>query len=280
MAGSSLPQRGTPRKVWHFLGSLVLLIAIAWFGLRFQPREQAWLVILVLMTAFAVLNGHGITGARWGILIDSRYKMSLSRLQMLAWTLIILSALLTAILSNVSNGSGSPMEIAIPSQLWILLGISTATAVGAPALLNAKRSKQADGTELAKTAKGLASQGDVLPDTEEGSVVLRNASIHDARWSELLKGDESGNASAVDLGKLQMFFFTFILVVGYGAAVYAKFARPGLITTLPLVQEGMNVMLGISQTGYLASKAVTISKEKAEIPAPPPDAMKAGAGKS
>ena len=43
---------------------------------------------------------------------------------------------------------------------------------------------------------------------------MRNRSSKDARWGDLLKGDESGNASAVDLGKLQMFFFTFILVVG------------------------------------------------------------------
>lgn len=80
----------------------------------------------------------------------------------------------------------------------------------------------------------------------------------------MLKGDESGNASSVDLGKLQMFFFTFILVCGYGAAMYTMFHRGELVTALPPVQEGMNVLLGISQTGYLAGKAVNYSKEKTQ----------------
>ena len=110
-------------------------------------------------------------------------------------------------------------------------------------------------------------------------MVLRNATPQEARWSELLKGDESGNASAVDLGKLQMFFFTFILVCGYGAALYAMFARHEGITALPPVEQGMDMMLGISQAGYLASKAVTVSKEKSET-APTLTALAAGAGKS
>jgi len=277
MPNSEAARPETPRKIWHFLGSVVLLAAIAWVGFRFQPRENAWLIILVLMTAFAVLNGHGITGARWGIFIDSRNKISLSRLQMLAWTLLVLSALLTAILSNVGHGAASPMDIDIPSQLWVLLGISTATAVGAPALLNAKRLKPADYQELNKTVNGLATQGQTGVDTGESSIVVRNASIQDARWSELLKGDESGNASVVDVGKLQMFFFTFILVIGYGAAVYAMLSGRGVITAFPPVQDGMNVLLGISQTGYLASKVITVSKEAA-APGPPPKASAAGEG--
>ena len=273
MAVSPNSARQAPKRIWHFLGSIALLVAIAWFGLRVQPRENAWLIILALMTGFALLNGQGITGARWGIFIDARNKISLSRLQMLAWTLLVLSALLASILSNVALGSDSPMDIQIPSQLWVLLGLSTATAVGAPALLNAKRSNQADDRELEKTTRELKNQGHNGPDLDESSIVLRNLSIRDARWSELLKGDESGNASTVDLGKLQMFFFTFILVFGYGAAIYAMLARRGAITGLPPVQDGMNVLLGISQTGYLASKAMTVSRVATEEkPGTPPEA--------
>jgi hypothetical protein len=253
-----------PGTIWHLLGSVVLLVVIVLVGLRLEQRAHAWVMILVLMTAFAVLNGHGVTGALWGILIDSRNKMSLSRLQMLAWTLVVLSALVTAILSNVARGSDSPMEITIPSELWVLLGISTAAAVGAPAVLNSKRQKQADETELNKTREMLAKQGQTDLDKDELSVVLRNEDMSCARWSDLLKGDESGNASTVDLGKLQMFFFTFVLVCGYGAAIYTMFRRVDLITALPPVQEGMNVLLGISQTGYLASKAMNQSKEKTD----------------
>ncbi len=261
MALSGNTAQKSPGTILHLLGSVALLFAIGWIGLRWEQRASAWLVILVLMAAFAILNGHGITGALWGILIDSRNKMSLSRMQMLVWTLVVLSALITGILSNVARGSNSPMEIAVPSELWVLLSISTGAAVGAPALLNSKRQKQADSAELQRTVENLEKQGHPPPDVE-ASVVLRNVDIHDARWSELLKGDESGNASTVDLGKLQMFFFTFVLVCGYGAATYAMFRQGEQVTALPPVQEGMNVLLGISQTGYLAGKVVNYSKEK------------------
>lgn len=260
-----LPESKTPAKhpgsVWHLLGSVALLAAIGWAGLRPDADQtRAWVITLVLMTAFATLNGHGITGVWRGILIDNRNRMSLSRLQILAWTLIVLSALVTSILTNVRLGADAPLEVVVPQPLWILMGISTAAAFGAPALLGNKRSKLADPEERRRTAETLMEQGNAAPLEEDPSIVLRNPGIRDARWSELLKGDESGNASTVDLGKLQMFLFTFILVCGYGAALYAMFRRDEIVTALPAVEDGMNVLLGISQTGYLASKVANVSK--------------------
>lgn len=261
MSPNQAPPAKYPGSFLHLAGSVVLLVAIAWAGLRQDVAQtRAWVVILVLMTAFAVLNGHGITGVWRGILIDNRNRMSLSRLQILAWTLVILSALVTSVLANVRLGSDTPMEVAIPQQLWILMGISAAAAFGAPALLGNKRPKLADPEERRRTAEALMEQGNAAPLEEDPSIVLRNPSIRDARWSELLKGDESGNAATVDLGKLQMFLFTFILVCGYGAALYAMFRQGEFVTSLPAVEDGMNVLLGISQTGYLASKTTNVSK--------------------
>lgn len=259
------PSQAPPAKyqgsVLHLIGSVVLLVAMAWAGLR-QDANQAtsWVMILILMTAFAALNGHGITGVWRGILIDNRNRISLSRLQILAWTIVVLSALITSILANVRLGSDAPLEVAIPQPLWILMGISAASAFGAPALLGNKRPIRADPAERRRTAEMLLEQGSAAPLEEDPSIVLRNPAIRDARWSELLKGDESGNAANVDLGKLQMFLFTFVLVCGYGAALYAMFRQGEFVTSLPAVEDGMNVLLGISQTGYLASKTANVSK--------------------
>lgn len=82
----------------------------------------------------------------------------------------------------------------------------------------------------------------------------------------LVAGDESGNGAVVDLGKLQMFFFTFILISGYGAAIHELFAGNSVITALPAVGPGMNVLLGISHTGYLANKTVSHSKRSKPSP--------------
>ena len=108
-----------------------------------------------------------------------------------------------------------------------------------------------------EVAGRLAKADAVNVDTVNESVILMNMSHDDARWGDLLKGDEVSNAEHVDLGKLQMFLFTFILAVGYGAAIAAIFNGASPITGLPPVDEGMNVLLGISQTGNLASKAIT-----------------------
>jgi hypothetical protein len=261
MSPNPAPPPKHPGTLWHLLGSVALLVAIGWAGLR-QDADQtrAWVIVLVLMTAFAVLNGHGITGVWRGILIDHRNRMSLSRLQILAWTLIVLSALVTSILTNVRLGADAPLEVIVPQPLWILMGISAAAAFGAPALLGNKRSKEADPEEWRRTAHTLMEQGNAAPLAEDPSIVLRNRTVRDARWSELLKGDESGNAAAVDLGKLQMFLFTFVLACGYAAALYAMFQGDEIVTALPAVEDGMNVLLGISQTGYLASKTANVSK--------------------
>ncbi|MEM9619763.1 MAG: RHS repeat-associated core domain-containing protein [Pseudomonadota bacterium] len=50
--------------------------------------------------------------------------------------------------------------------------------------------------------------------------------------------------------------FTFVLLVSYGAAIGVEFNADTPITALPAVQDGMNVLLGISHSGYLATKAI------------------------
>lgn len=255
-----------PGNYGVLLGNIAILVAIGWVGWstgaegRFT-RPEAGLLILALMVGFAVLSGRGITGYWRGILIDQRNKMSLSRLQLVAWTLLILSTVLTAVLTNVALGSDSPLAIDIPSELWVLLGITTASAVGSPAVLSTKRKKGANQTELKRTKEELEKDAAVDVDVERSTMVLYNRHPADARWGDLLKGDEVGNAATVDLGKLQMFFFTFVLVLGYGAAIATLLEGTTVINTLPPIDDSMNTLLGISHTGYLANKTVSHSQE-------------------
>ena len=101
---------------------VVILVAIAWAGLNLtQDRPaSAYFVILFLMTGFAVVTGRAITGYWRGILIDARNRLSLSRLQMISWTLVVLSAIATAAWAGLlispmySNGANSS-AINLPS---------------------------------------------------------------------------------------------------------------------------------------------------------------------
>ena len=246
----------------HVAAGFIILIAIAHTGLSAGPAERvrAWYLILTLMIGFALVVGHGITGLWTGILIDARNRMSLSRLQLVAWSLIILSALLTAVFTNIALGWESPLAVEIPSELWILMGISTASMVASPAVLGSKRDRTVKRSVLERTFEVLERQGYKRGALDVDGLVLTYISPEFSRWADLFKGEEAGNAAAVDLGKLQMFFFTFVLVLGYGAAVAAAFSREGPLTALPAVDGGMNVLLGISHTGYLANKAITHSR--------------------
>ena len=134
----------TAAPYFPVLGLVAILALIAWLGWQIDTSDRTitWIQILTLMTVFAVVVGRGITGHWRGILIDRRNKMSLSRLQLLVWTLLILSAIVTAVFSNVSLGWGSPLEIDIPSQLWTLMGISTAATVGSAAVLGTAEQKK------------------------------------------------------------------------------------------------------------------------------------------
>jgi hypothetical protein len=236
---------------------IAILFAMALLGLRSteQTRVAAFFLILLLMAAFAVVTGRGMTGHWRGILIDARNKMSLSRLQMLAWTLVVLSTIFTAALTNLAYGWESPMNIEVPSQLWVVMGISTASLVASPAILSNKAQRKAN----PQAVRAMKKAGD--ESAPPVGLLTRNSKPQDAEWADLLMGEEVGNASHVDLGKMQLFFFTFILVVGYAAAIAAMFRAQGPVTGLPDVQDGMNVLLGISHTGYLANKTVAHTRE-------------------
>jgi hypothetical protein len=88
-----------------------------------------------------------------------------------------------------------------------------------------------------------------------------------ARWSDLFSGEETANASVLDMAKIQMFFFTLVIVVAYCSALGSMFldslgANGSPISTFPSIHPSMVILLGISHTGYLTNKAVPHSKQK------------------
>jgi hypothetical protein len=257
-------------KFWHTVGLLAIVLAIVAIGLWTPsaptPRVWAWLGTLVLLTLFAIVAGHGVIGLWLGLLIDERNRISLSRLQMILWTILVLSGFLTATLSNIAavRAGGkdiNPLAIVIPLNLLLLMGISTTSLVGSPLIRSTKttqpeHSKKIE-DEAARTRAELGRQG--LPSSAidtQGKIVIWN-SPWDARWSDLFQGDEIGNAAQLDLGKVQMFYFTFILVLIYAVALSTIFiANTPIIAGFPKLDDGMVTLLGISHAGYLVNKVI------------------------
>jgi hypothetical protein len=222
--------------------------------------------MLGFLTLFTLLTGHGVVGLWRGLLIDERNKLSLSCLQMTLWTVVVLSGFLTAALWNVAHAheGDHPLAIALLQELWLLMGISTSSLVASPLILSTKKMDPADGPNALrlKTSeermKDLMAQQNVPRDaieTQGRAVYWRWPG--DSRLADLFQGDETGNQAHLDLGKLQMFLFTLVLVFAYGVALAHGFSRAdALITHFPALDPSMVALLCISHAGYLTYKTV------------------------
>lgn len=256
-------QAKAPWTGWHTASLLAIIAAIILIGLLTpQPlRRWAWLATMVLLGIFATIAGQGVTNLWRGILIDERNKMSLSRLQMILWTVVILSGFLTAALGNIRIGGANPLSITIDETLWLLMGISTTSLVGSPLIRSIKKARPAKEEEKAQTFQLMQKQGVDSTKVDATGQIVINKSPEDARWSDMFKGEETGNAAHLDLAKIQMFYFTLILVLAYAAALAATFAGGEVqIPALPKLDAGMVALLGISHGGYLVHKAIPHSE--------------------
>jgi hypothetical protein len=115
------------------------------------------------------------------------------------------------------------------------MGISATSLVGAPLILSIKQSaNQPIDTKLGEGEK--------------------------ASFIDMFLGDDKANGKRLDLGKLQMFYFTVILALAYAVSTGIVFINDGIGGTHPLQFPALNdqflVLLGISHAGYLAYKAV------------------------
>jgi len=233
-------ERSVPWTVRHTIALLALLALIAVIGIALpwaagtsgayrHARLLAWLATLGLFTGFALVLGHGLTGLARGVFVDERNKLSVSRLQMFLWTVLLLSSYLSAALANIGLGAGQPLAVDIPEPLWLAMGVSTSSLVASPLVLHRVKGKR----------------------------VAVNEAPQESRWTDLVRSEERGFVEVVDLGKLQLLFVTFVLVLAYAIAVGHALARDGeVVSTLPAIDGAFVIMLGISHAGYLAKKAV------------------------
>ncbi len=217
-------------QLWHTLAVPALLIAAGLVGLLFPPSIHllTWIVILFLLLVLSLVIGHGTTDKWNGLLVDERNKISLSRFQMVLWLLIVLSAFLAIALINMRIDALNALAINVPIELWALMGISTTSLIGSPLALSTKRNQ-----------------------------VMSNDTRYAARWSDMFMGEEAANEGRLDVGKVQMFYFTIILAVAYIGALAVMFLNSSkAIAGFPALNDGLVALLGISHAGYLINKTV------------------------
>jgi len=249
---------------WHTM--LMFLLVGALIVLAILPTAGSlvptWLGGCAILLAMMAVASHGITRRWLGVLIDSRNRISLARLQIVLWTVVILPAIFSTVLGNVDAGSLTPLSFDVPIELWIVMGLSTATMIGSPLLVNRKGEKQPDNEEMAHQLDTLIDQGVDVKSVSSNGLILTYKRPSQARWSNLFRGEETGNAAQFDLARVQMLFITLILVIGYASALASLMSSGNVVTALPPVDDGMIALLTVSHAGYLTNKLVPHSKEQ------------------
>lgn len=390
----------------YIIGAVVLILVFGLVG-RF-PLQLRWLLIIAVLVGLLIAVGREITGTEQdvqlrsgrtetrfspgrfdGVLVDSRNKISLSRLQLVLWSVVILSAWTTFALHRVipvlqgrllaSNaivvdevagllaGGGeagdaerqragimveqitgrplpeatadptpilyAPLDIGIPQELLLALGISITSLAGAGLIkTNQATNELGRGQEIAtartenaqtravnmnstletmqrdaQTLEAMHTNAlESLDDTPPNAAALAaaearlaalevemratraaadrantraaelaaaqseavgdlhaNATAADARWSDMLRGDSIANFQFTDLGKVQMFLFTMVLVFAYAALVWSIMSMPQAAQVLqvvpsmrlPAFSDSLVITMALSHGGYLATKA-------------------------
>jgi len=259
-------------KWWY--SAVLLLITTVIFVITLSEESivspmRTWLFFIFLSFVFLSIAGQYVTGCWYGALVDDRNVVSLSRFQIMAWTVLVLSALIAASLWNVFHTKlEAPLNIAIPETLWFLMGISTSSLVASPLILQGKKNSEPDEKEMLKTFDLLAQKGYSFDKLTNQGQVFANSSSEHARWTDMFTGEETGNAAHLDLNRLQMFFFTVVTLLCYGVTIGHMFVDVTANTLLagqgishfPEISEGLVALIGISHTGYLAGKSVSHSK--------------------
>lgn len=245
-----MPKASSGTLFW-ILGSLILFIAAP---VIIKDHQQfAWLLTLVAMVIFCMGIGYAINGRLNGIFIDYRNRLSLSKLQALCWSMLILSAIYTAALLRIQKGILNPLEITLNEPLLAIMGISLTSLAAAPAILNAKADNNVTAQAAQQVSQALNKPvEDIIP----AGKIFSFSSAELASWLDLFRGEENTNAGSADLGKIQQFVITFILLAIYGMSLWDFFPHPvAELNTFPDVSDHMSWLLGISHAGYLAYKA-------------------------
>lgn len=237
---------------------------------------------LCLFIAF----GLAITNSGLGILRGSGNTYSLSRLQMAAWTWLILSALIAVAVARLwhqADKASDALNIYIPSNLFIVMGISFFTGAAAPALLSLKTASPTTPGQL-QTARQRMDEQNVV---SNGQLIVRN--LQEApHFGDLVEGDDVATAGTVDISKVQQLLITILLLGVYFAMLWNLFVSStdkgqlwmiqgdlldNLIknkdltcagdkgcgvgwTALPDFPASLVTLLAVSHGGYLAYKAV------------------------
>jgi hypothetical protein len=248
--------------------SIFVCVTIVAIAPRFAVHNALavlWVEVAAL-TALMIAVGVSVTHRYWGILINERNVMSLSRFQAVLWTVLILADYATILLGRAWQGmSLTDAKDLLRPDLLMLMGISYASAVGT-SIVHAN--KAAKPTPVNAVSDAQANLNDNAGNfTAAQGVMYKNKDLSDANVGDLFQGDELADAHTTDLSKVQMFFFTIVSAVVFLGTADAMFTNMKSIgdVLIPQLPENLIALMGISHAAYLSNKAVTRTQSQPSV---------------
>lgn len=287
-------------KNTHSIGAVLTLFAVflvPWISAEWLFENRAlgdrrigtWIVCIGLVLALCAIIGNGITGRVSGILLNKENKFSLTVLQIVGWTLVLLPAIAVALSFNEQSTEAEKQSFTldVPNEIWLLLGLSLATAAGTRVVLERKADtpeervtpqqlrsanlRPATGTnngQLVFAATGGASDLQMRQATtyltrsgeqvQQVGLLQVNPEPSQAKIANFFDGSEIGNFQFADIGKVQMLLITGMSILGYAYLIGLMFADSSkqTISGLPAFSETLLALIAVSHAGYLGYQAV------------------------
>lgn len=241
------------------------LVAATYYIPQHLDWRLLWVVVAVLLVVFLGALGYGLQGHVGGIIIDNRNRVSLSKFQMTAWTVVVFACLITAAAVNIAGWDNpaaqpvgaapppAPLDIHIPAVLLAAMGLAGLSMISTPLILNTKMSAEPKEEHLTKAVEQLGLNADQV---SSSGLVFGRSDVVDAEWIDMFRGDDVSNAGGIDLSKVQNFLVTILLLGAYSADMLRLLGRGHVIASLPELSEGMAGLMAISHGAYLTFKAV------------------------
>jgi len=182
------------------------------------------------------------SGTLCGILIDERERYSLNRLQLVVWTMLILSTFLGMLFYALAAGLPIDDALKITTELLGLLGISASTAVVAGAVKDGKNVRRPWAI-----IGGTGWKERVEPHRPNWATDPLPTST--PRFVQVFLEEEGtgGGTEVVSITKFQNFIFTIALAVIYVVLTCKAMGYPAF-------DEQVLWLVGISHAGYIGGK--------------------------
>jgi hypothetical protein len=178
-------------------------------------------------------NGMEGTGNWLGIFVDERQRYSLTHVQVVMWSVVLVSLLFAIFLARLFGGAaGNALQISIPQEILALAGISGGTAV------------------LSTTIKSTRTEK-----VREASMNTTTQKRNPTHLSQLFMVEEGANIDKVmDVTRFQNFFLTLVAVLAYIILAANALAATGIPAGFPGLSPDMLWLVGISHAAYVGGK--------------------------